>query len=285
MPDPDAAAALYEITQEMTAARGLAAYEISNHATPGAESRHNLLYWRYGEYAGIGPGAHGRLLTLLLPPWGASRPPPPRGEGLGVGGIPDVRLGNPSAACRCSPHPRTLSPFQVRGNGERGAALRRLATVAERNPEQWAARVEEFGHGFIEQTPLAPPNKPTKCCSWGCDCSEGVDLARLAAIGGVRPSRAVVAGTPRPRLIQLSPPPRAATENWRANELSEIPMCAGPGLLPDAGHAPWNLEGEPARIRATPRGRFVLNAVVAKLSMSFEPVASTPAMDICPGPN
>jgi oxygen-independent coproporphyrinogen-3 oxidase len=61
IPDEDAALALYEVTQEMTAAAGLPAYEISNHAAPGEESRHNLLYWRYGEYAGCGPGAHGRL--------------------------------------------------------------------------------------------------------------------------------------------------------------------------------------------------------------------------------
>ena len=60
IPDPDAALELYEITQEMTAAHGLPAYEISNHARPGQESRHNLLYWRYGAYAGVGPGAHGR---------------------------------------------------------------------------------------------------------------------------------------------------------------------------------------------------------------------------------
>ena len=46
----------------MTAARGLPAYEISNHARPGAESRHNLTYWRYGEYVGVGPGAHGRFI-------------------------------------------------------------------------------------------------------------------------------------------------------------------------------------------------------------------------------
>jgi oxygen-independent coproporphyrinogen-3 oxidase len=59
--DDDRAAALYEITQEMTEAAGRPAYEISNHARPGAESRHNLLYWRYGSYAGAGPGAHGRL--------------------------------------------------------------------------------------------------------------------------------------------------------------------------------------------------------------------------------
>lgn len=61
VPDGDAAAELYAITQELTAAAGLPTYEISNHAVPGEESRHNLLYWRYGEYAGIGPGAHGRL--------------------------------------------------------------------------------------------------------------------------------------------------------------------------------------------------------------------------------
>jgi oxygen-independent coproporphyrinogen-3 oxidase len=58
--DPDEAAALYDLTQEMTEAAGLPAYEISNHARPGQESRHNLAYWRYGAYAGIGPGAHGR---------------------------------------------------------------------------------------------------------------------------------------------------------------------------------------------------------------------------------
>jgi oxygen-independent coproporphyrinogen-3 oxidase len=61
VPDQDLAAALYETTQDVTAAHGLPAYEISNHARPGAESRHNLIYWRYGDYAGIGPGAHGRL--------------------------------------------------------------------------------------------------------------------------------------------------------------------------------------------------------------------------------
>jgi putative oxygen-independent coproporphyrinogen III oxidase len=63
VPDADQARALWEVTQELTAARGLPAYEVSNHARPGAESRHNLVYWRYGEYAGVGPGAHGRILT------------------------------------------------------------------------------------------------------------------------------------------------------------------------------------------------------------------------------
>jgi oxygen-independent coproporphyrinogen-3 oxidase len=61
IPGEELAAALYETTQELTGAAGFAAYEISNHARPGEESRHNLIYWRYGEYAGVGPGAHGRL--------------------------------------------------------------------------------------------------------------------------------------------------------------------------------------------------------------------------------
>jgi putative oxygen-independent coproporphyrinogen III oxidase len=60
-PDDDTARALYDATQDVCGARGLPAYEISNHARPGGECRHNLVYWRYGEYAGIGPGAHGRL--------------------------------------------------------------------------------------------------------------------------------------------------------------------------------------------------------------------------------
>jgi oxygen-independent coproporphyrinogen-3 oxidase len=61
VPEDDVAAEMYELTQAMTAAAGLPAYEVSNHARPGAESRHNLVYWRYGDYAGVGPGAHGRL--------------------------------------------------------------------------------------------------------------------------------------------------------------------------------------------------------------------------------
>jgi oxygen-independent coproporphyrinogen-3 oxidase len=60
-PDEDTAADLYAVTQEVCDRAGFPAYEISNHARSGAECRHNLVYWRYGEYAGIGPGAHGRL--------------------------------------------------------------------------------------------------------------------------------------------------------------------------------------------------------------------------------
>jgi len=61
IPDDDRAGLLYELTQLRLSEAGLPSYEISNHARPGGESRHNLVYWRYGDYVGIGPGAHGRL--------------------------------------------------------------------------------------------------------------------------------------------------------------------------------------------------------------------------------
>lgn len=61
LPSSTVAADMYRVTEEACARAGFGTYEISNHARPGAESRHNLLYWRYGDYAGIGPGAHGRL--------------------------------------------------------------------------------------------------------------------------------------------------------------------------------------------------------------------------------
>ena len=61
LPNEDDAAALFEMTQARLGAAGLAAYEISNHARPGEESRHNLIYWRSDDYIGVGPGAHGRL--------------------------------------------------------------------------------------------------------------------------------------------------------------------------------------------------------------------------------
>lgn len=76
LPDEELAADMYAVTQELCGAAGMPAYEVSNHARAGAESRHNLIYWRSGDWAGIGPGAHGRL-TLGGRRWATEAPRAP----------------------------------------------------------------------------------------------------------------------------------------------------------------------------------------------------------------
>ncbi len=177
VPDPELAHAFYEITQEATERAGLPAYEISNHAAPGEECRHNLLYWRYGEYVGIGAGAHGRLL---------------------IGGA-------------------------------------RCATVTERQPERWAARVESEGHGAIECTALSQAEQADEALLMGLRLSEGLDLARLAAVSGFAPREKAV------------------------SELMDL------GLLERCGTG---------RLRAAKPGRFVLNELVLRLASALEPAAA-----------
>ena len=98
LPEGDDAARLYELTAEVAARHGLLGYEISNYARPGAESRHNLTYWRYGDYLGIGPGAHGRLtrngVTCATRRHRAPEPWAERVERTGTGAHPDERLDN-----------------------------------------------------------------------------------------------------------------------------------------------------------------------------------------------
>lgn len=77
LPDDDTSADMYALTQEVTAKHGMLGYEISNHAVVGAESQHNLIYWRGGDYIGIGPGAHGRL-TLDDQRWATECPKSPQ---------------------------------------------------------------------------------------------------------------------------------------------------------------------------------------------------------------
>lgn len=207
IPDDHDASVLYEITEEMTGKRGLAAYEVSNYARPGSESRHNLLYWRYGEYAGVGPGAHGR-----------------------------IRIGDS-----------------------------RIATVAERHPEGWVAHVEEAGHGFTEMTKLSRAEQADEMLLMGLRLSEGIDLDQLAELGGARPSAGAIAELESLGLLQSARQSSASTGDWRKNELNDIVLCASPGLAPE------KIVLGPDRIRVTPAGRLVLNAVVAKLSKSFQP--------------
>lgn len=73
LPDDDQSTDMYLETQDVLSSLGMPAYEVSNHARAGSESRHNLIYWRYGDYAGIGPGAHGRL-TLAGERWATETP-------------------------------------------------------------------------------------------------------------------------------------------------------------------------------------------------------------------
>ena len=120
IPDGDAAADLFETTRGIAAAAGLPAYETSNHAAAGAESRHNLTYWRYGDYAGIGPGAHGRR------------------EGV--------------------------------------------ATARRKKPENWMAAVDRNGHGIELEETLPPTTRATEALVMGLRLTEGVDLARVAAL-------------------------------------------------------------------------------------------------------
>ncbi|MET0667474.1 MAG: radical SAM family heme chaperone HemW [Methyloceanibacter sp.] len=158
VPNGDAACALYELTQELCEATGLPAYEVSNHARPGSESRHNLLYWHGHDYAGIGPGAHGRTTV----------------------------------------------------NSEKRA----LSTM--KSPEAWCEAVETQGHGLETDEALSAEEAAEEYLLMGLRLAEGIDLTRLAALGGaldenrtgaleadglVRRDGNRLAATPRGRLV------------------------------------------------------------------------------------
>lgn len=167
---------LFRLTRELTAAAGLPAYETSNHARVGDESRHNLLYWRYGEYAGIGAGAHGRLIV----------------------------------------------------NGDR------IATSTERMPEKWLAQVLSQGHGLIERETLSRSEQADELLMMSLRLREGLDLDRLAEIGGVQPGS-------------------EALKQLAADGLVELDAAAN-------------------RLRTTDAGSFVLNEIVLQLSSDLRPI-------------
>lgn len=115
LPDEETSEALYRLTEDMAAAHGLSAYEVSNYAKPGQESRHNLAYWQGDDYIGVGPGAHGRI-TLER-----SRYAP--------------------AGARMEPRSR-LARSADRVHYER------IATATLKSPERWLEAVEKNGHGI-----------------------------------------------------------------------------------------------------------------------------------------
>ncbi len=138
MPGDEASAAIFEATQEMLNAAGFSAYEISNHARPGQECRHNLTYWRYGDYLGVGPGAHGRI-TLASP--GAAQ-----GADRGAD----------------------------RGNGAPGE---KLATRQHRAPEAWLDAVERHGHATRARDAVPMEARLEELLMMGLRLTEGVARA------------------------------------------------------------------------------------------------------------
>jgi putative oxygen-independent coproporphyrinogen III oxidase len=134
IPDAALASAFYLLTQELCEAAGLPAYEISNHARPGSESRHNLIYWRGHDYAGIGAGAHARITV----------------------------------------------------DGTRRA----LSNI--KSPEAWREAVESRGHGRESDESLSDAESADEYLLMGLRLAEGIDLNRLAAIGGRAPRGKII---------------------------------------------------------------------------------------------
>ncbi|EJF97251.1 radical SAM family heme chaperone HemW [Bartonella taylorii] len=138
LPASELAADLYHLTQEITTTHGLPAYEISNHAIPGAESAHNLLYWRYHEYAGFGPGAHGRFIEHT-----------------------------PNHSSTSS---KALS-FPIESH-------ERYVTINEKYPEHWLDLVETTGHGCVETEHLTKEQQANEMLLMGLRLCEGLNLTR-----------------------------------------------------------------------------------------------------------
>ncbi|WP_396584064.1 radical SAM family heme chaperone HemW [Bartonella grahamii] len=146
LPPSELAADLYHLTQEITALHGLPAYEISNHAMPGSESAHNLLYWRYHQYAGFGPGAHGRFIEHAM---------------------------NHSSACS-----KTLSSHLEN--------CERYVTINEKHPEKWLNLVETTGHGCIETEHLTTEQQANEMLLMGLRLCEGLELIRYKTLSPKR---------------------------------------------------------------------------------------------------
>jgi len=147
LPDDDLGRDLYDLTLDDCASAGLPAYEVSNHARPGAECRHNLVYWRYGEYAGIGPGAHGRLVVDGARRATATEKRPEawlmRVEALGHGVTTDDVLSRDEQA----------DEFLLMGlRLTEGIDPGRYAALAGR-PLDTQSIASLVGHGFVETTP------------------------------------------------------------------------------------------------------------------------------------
>ncbi len=145
IPDGDTAADLFEATRAMTAAAGLPAYETSNHARAGAESRHNLTYWRYGDYAGVGPGAHGRRDGLAT----QRRKKPENWLSAVARNGHGAELEEPLA-----PHDRATEALVMGLRLREGVDLRHVASLAgDIAPIDWTAVERLEAQGLIVREP------------------------------------------------------------------------------------------------------------------------------------
>jgi oxygen-independent coproporphyrinogen-3 oxidase len=170
LPDEDTQAALYETTQAMLESAGMPAYEISNHARPGAECRHNLVYWTGGDYVGIGPGAHGRI-TMRGKPSDARAPAPPSLNPPPQGGREPAAISSPSP-----------STGEGRGGGEAAGTV--YATEQTPLPEGWLERVERAGHGTRRSDPVDPETRIEELLMMGLRLRAGIDRAAFARRAG-----------------------------------------------------------------------------------------------------
>jgi oxygen-independent coproporphyrinogen-3 oxidase len=145
LPEEDLSADMFELTQDITRAAGLPAYEVSNHARPGDESRHNLIYWRMGDYAGIGPGAHGRLtLDSARFATEAERQPTPWLDRT------LARPGSGETSERLSPEDRAAEYLMFALRLKEGASLGRFQSLAGA-PLSHAALSEVTTLGLLHQ--------------------------------------------------------------------------------------------------------------------------------------
>lgn len=141
LPHEDLSADMFELTQEITRAAGLPAYEVSNHARPGDESRHNLIYWRMGDYAGIGPGAHSRLTldSIRFATEAERQPTPWLNRTLSIPGSAETRD-------RLAAEERASEYLMFALRLREGASLSRFASLAGQPLSETAlAEVESLG--------------------------------------------------------------------------------------------------------------------------------------------
>ena len=151
MPAQELAADFYTLTQEIMEGAGLPAYEVSNHAKPGQESRHNRLYWEYGDYIGVGPGAHGRI----------------------------------------SVSSNIVSNDDIMDDLLDDANRYKVAIRDHQAPNVWLDRVDLKGHGGHPEQPLTPREKLLEALMMGLRLREGITLKQLRAKSGIDPADAL----------------------------------------------------------------------------------------------